>query len=315
MYLKSAIVRLEPFGVWVLLAAILTGVIPWLAWVALALFHVDVRYEVLLAVAFVPCGVWLSIGTVRDTDLSAVGRAVLSYLFLAITFAGGHFLLFVDAPTRYSVGTAVLSDAESVALTDLTRDVRQRLRAVGLVATLEAWFQAQPDGLAHQLLKERVMGLGDKSRQWRAGLVTVSHYNVVAGEAFGAPVYVLEDSLGALRITVDNGGREAALADRLVLAAHTKSDYVAALDSLLEYEQEAIASSTRQLRSLRPTRTLGLADFVYFSLVTVATVGYGDIVPNATSIRLLVCAQILYGVAVIVSLSSSRNRRDAPHNT
>ena len=46
-------------------------------------------------------------------------------------------------------------------------------------------------------------------------------------------------------------------------------------------------------------------DFVYFSFVTVTTLGYGDIVPNHTFVRMLVVIQILFGVMLIL--------RAAPH--
>jgi ion channel len=129
---------------------------------------------------------------------------------------------------------------------------------------------------------------------------------VTVSDAPSVPVYLLEDSLGAVKINVDNGGREAELASRLVLRADTKNSYLAALESLLGYEEESSVSSSDQLRSLRPTRTFKLADFAYFSLLTIATVGYGDIVPNATGVRFLVCMQILCAVGVIVGVSTGR---------
>jgi hypothetical protein len=43
-------------------------------------------------------------------------------------------------------------------------------------------------------------------------------------------------------------------------------------------------------------------DFLYFSVVSQTTVGFGDILPNATSIRLLVVSQIILGYALLVVL-------------
>lgn len=46
-------------------------------------------------------------------------------------------------------------------------------------------------------------------------------------------------------------------------------------------------------------------DFLYFSAVTISTLGYGDILPNATCIRLLVMIQTLVGsiiLAIFISL-------------
>lgn len=49
-----------------------------------------------------------------------------------------------------------------------------------------------------------------------------------------------------------------------------------------------------------PGRAWGLWDFMYFSAITQTTVGYGDILPNATAIRMLVVAQVLIGYTFLV---------------
>jgi hypothetical protein len=41
-------------------------------------------------------------------------------------------------------------------------------------------------------------------------------------------------------------------------------------------------------------------DFVYFSTVTQTTVGYGDIVPNSTSVRAIVVVQLIMGTGLLV---------------
>jgi hypothetical protein len=41
-------------------------------------------------------------------------------------------------------------------------------------------------------------------------------------------------------------------------------------------------------------------DFIYFSLVTMATVGYGDIVPRSWEMRVVVVAEMLVGMAFLV---------------
>jgi hypothetical protein len=40
-------------------------------------------------------------------------------------------------------------------------------------------------------------------------------------------------------------------------------------------------------------------DFVYFSTITQTTVGYGDILPNSTQVRMLVVAQVLIGLVLV----------------
>lgn len=46
-----------------------------------------------------------------------------------------------------------------------------------------------------------------------------------------------------------------------------------------------------------------ILDFVYFSFVTVTTVGYGDIVPRHAFVRILVLSQVLFGLLLILILS------------
>ena len=42
-----------------------------------------------------------------------------------------------------------------------------------------------------------------------------------------------------------------------------------------------------------------ILDFLYFSVITVTTVGYGDILPAHTFVRLLVLFQVLFGLALL----------------
>jgi hypothetical protein len=48
------------------------------------------------------------------------------------------------------------------------------------------------------------------------------------------------------------------------------------------------------------TRLWTFVDFLYFSTITQTTVGYGDVLPNSSLIRLIVTAQVIFGYAVLV---------------
>lgn len=48
-----------------------------------------------------------------------------------------------------------------------------------------------------------------------------------------------------------------------------------------------------------PGKVPNILDFLYFSLITVTTVGYGDIVPSHTFVRLLVLLQVLFGLTLL----------------
>lgn len=52
-----------------------------------------------------------------------------------------------------------------------------------------------------------------------------------------------------------------------------------------------------------------LTDFLYFSAITITTLGYGDILPNSSLVRGLVMIEVLFGVIIIaIFLSSSYDR-------
>ena len=53
-----------------------------------------------------------------------------------------------------------------------------------------------------------------------------------------------------------------------------------------------------------------ILDFVYFSFVTVTTVGYGDIVPRHTFVRGLVLLHVLFGLGLISKLSRQGSSTD-----
>src|SRR5947209_7755645 len=43
-------------------------------------------------------------------------------------------------------------------------------------------------------------------------------------------------------------------------------------------------------------------DFLYFSIITITTVGYGDILPNSTKVRIWVILEILLGSILLIVL-------------
>jgi hypothetical protein len=48
-----------------------------------------------------------------------------------------------------------------------------------------------------------------------------------------------------------------------------------------------------------------LLDFLYFSAVTITTVGYGDILPNSTRVRTLVMLESLLGLVCMGAIAST----------
>lgn len=54
------------------------------------------------------------------------------------------------------------------------------------------------------------------------------------------------------------------------------------------------------LLKLGTSKVERLLDFMYFSLITISTVGYGDILPNSTLSRAGVALEIILGIIVLV---------------
>lgn len=51
-------------------------------------------------------------------------------------------------------------------------------------------------------------------------------------------------------------------------------------------------------------RSYPLVDFLYFSAITIATLGFGDIVPNDSQVRVLVMCEAMLGLVIIGGLVS-----------
>jgi voltage-gated potassium channel Kch len=51
-------------------------------------------------------------------------------------------------------------------------------------------------------------------------------------------------------------------------------------------------------------------DYLYFSSVTITTLGYGDILPNSTKVRFLVMVESFLGVIIVGAFISSLFMKD-----
>lgn len=80
-------------------------------------------------------------------------------------------------------------------------------------------------------------------------------------------------------------------------------DSVKVIETLINKRINYINDDLSILNS-KKTVKWSLIDFIYFSSITQATVGYGDILPNSTVIRFIVTIQTLIGVFMTVILIS-----------
>jgi hypothetical protein len=70
-----------------------------------------------------------------------------------------------------------------------------------------------------------------------------------------------------------------------------------------EYEKQLEGlHARRSVAEARGEAVWSFWDFLYFSVITQTTVGYGDILPNSTSVRMVVVLQILIAYVILVVL-------------
>lgn len=66
------------------------------------------------------------------------------------------------------------------------------------------------------------------------------------------------------------------------------------------YRVAEMVSGAGQFRVHAEIRTLSFAEALYFSIITMATVGYGDIVPDGALVRALAAAEVISGVLLLL---------------
>jgi hypothetical protein len=82
----------------------------------------------------------------------------------------------------------------------------------------------------------------------------------------------------------------------------TAKDWLDTLPGVLAVLQKQEKSIARRVESLSTSApdVWSYLDFVYFSTIVQTTVGFGDILPNSTIVRMVVATQIVVGYALLV---------------
>jgi hypothetical protein len=81
-------------------------------------------------------------------------------------------------------------------------------------------------------------------------------------------------------------------------------EYLVGKDTVLIRDSLSIPGAASKLVNLYELygikRIWDQFDFLYFSTITISTVGYGDILPNSTTVRMIVVSEVLLGQIVLV---------------
>src|ERR1017187_853638 len=109
---------------------------------------------------------------------------------------------------------------------------------------------------------------------------------------FWRELTVLDPSGSALILNKDVGGYRVPdnASDFQMTLSEIATDFNQTVSAVLNIASAPVASP----------EMWSYLDFLYFSTITQSTVGYGDILPNSTTVRMFVVAQIVVGYALLV---------------
>jgi len=263
--------------------------------------RIDFYGDIFFAGLCIPSAGWLAWRTYAKFEAKPLARIIRTYILIAVAFAGLYNLIYHLRPSYFSFSSGVSQESELTKMAALSERISHGYRRVGMLSKLNQWLITTTDGELQALIDKKL----DTSWQLPGG-IEVKHFR-----GKGASYYLsLKDQID----TVSFGGitdtsEEANLVSRLVREQLRKDEYKAVVLELESLEKKTINSAADRLRYLRPIGAFSFLDFLYFSFVTVTTLGYGDIVPNSTLVRLLVVMQIIIGLLLILNVSNSVSSR------
>jgi hypothetical protein len=218
----------------------------------------------------------------------------LSFLLIQFTFAALYFWRYKQRPEDFVFGADILK-GQSVNVRRSSEESIAQLTTI--VETLREAMSELDRGAAP------VVTNGDASLTLPSGRRCVVVF--MSGPPAGGPA-------GSRFTLVNTDGVEFLDADPTEKSFRGWLESAMWLDSaakwrpvvsrlLNEYEMQLTATS-RRLESLASPRpdVWSFWDFLYFSTIVQTTVGFGDILPNSTVIRMLVVIQILLGYTLLV---------------
>jgi hypothetical protein len=80
--------------------------------------------------------------------------------------------------------------------------------------------------------------------------------------------------------------------------------YLIGKDTVFIRDSNEIPAKTNELIKMEEQNQFSSVwkdlDFVYFSAITISTVGYGDILPNSTTVRMVVVSEVILGQFLLI---------------
>jgi hypothetical protein len=220
------------------------------------------------------------------------------YTAVIIAYSGAYYAVFVSNPLLYSFGSGIAEAAVYQRFTDYTTAVSRDNMKIYCVSVAAAELQKTTRAMSRTLhyLPSSHDTAGFVRLRKGLSLRGIDSFMAMGPGTLRATLLEFD---GEIRIALggtDGWHPEVSSVER-VLASRDDQQLLMNLDRLRRVLASQRERHLQQLRvALSGQPEWGVGDFVYFSAITMSTVGFGDIVPNATFTRMLVLSQCITGV-------------------
>lgn len=231
--------------------------------------------------AFILTGVW-------DQKIRAKIIGVLFvYLSLILTFGAGYHIVFIHDPTNFSFSTLTREGKTSENWQNEylnLQHIKERLYCAEILfSKSSSAFRALRAGDSFKLDSTRHISITSR---------TFGIYPAGAASVLDFTVYKIDGAF-----LLGSGNSDELAAARAMINSTDVESFRAALNhlinSLIHQHQEALHKLTDVIGRHPEWEIL---DFIYFSSVTITTLGYGDILPNSRLTRIITMTQTISGV-------------------
>lgn len=253
-----------------------------------------------------------------DFTVTMFGSALGAFAFFALLFPGSLFFSLALA-TSLAVYVAIFvffCEANFSGTGDFVQDVGFALPLAGFMAG--AWLRR--DAITGIVRAETVRS-GAEFRRVSLWLVPIAAigaatFALPAGLGAGADWAFLA-AMGAIAVVVFATAREVAVflidagllfeefferLGRLVLPVYAFLTFYSLLVVIFASIYKLIDDNAggSHFRILGDDRAIGFSEALYFSIVTLSTLGYGDVLPVSNIVRVVASLQVVFGVTLLL---------------
>jgi hypothetical protein len=217
------------------------------------------------------------------------------YIFFILVFAGLYQWIHSKYKLSFKFDPEILGSESQLVQTYVRGEIVQLLYQLDLLRTLLDQFQEVQKVVPYErdLLREGIAIT--KKYKYQVELLT---------EKTGIPPLEDDRLITSLSVEEIDGTRVAnftrdghpsdGLPNTLAKFQQTVTLFISDLETILTDRKMRLRNVTAD-----PAEVLSFLDLLYFSTITQTTVGYGEILPNSSRVRLAVVLQILLGLLTI----------------